>query len=259
MNRRLLGLAAGVLLLGGCKKDGSLWLLLFETSSPTECEDPALQHNFVGATEPDADTGDTGEEPLLTVEQELTQSDGAVIAQVTGGSEPVLVIGTQLWTGEKDGSTTTFKWDSKEDSTTTQTGTGYSYVVLYAMEILEAIKLDFKGNEATGTYTTTQTSNQSWTETDTWNTKDVGVMGGQIPAYAYLEVEGPAGAPVPAHNSPEEVECAAANCTMQLTSQCEVSVKVKATELAADEEDYDALGDAYRSPGVYGDDGGLPE
>ena len=67
------------------------------------------------------------------------------------------------------------------------------------------------------------------------------------------------GAPVPAHNSPEEVDCAAANCTMQLTSQCEVSVKVTATQLSADEEDYDALGDAYRSPGVYGDDGGLPE
>jgi len=260
MNRRLLGLAAGVLLLGGCKKDGSLWLLLFEpNTTPTECDDPALQHNFNDATEPDADTGDTGEEPLLTVEQELTQSDGAVIAQVTGGSEPVLVIGTQLWTGEKDGSTTTFKWDSTEDSTTTQTGTGYSYIVQYSMEILEALKLEFKGNEATGTYKTTQTSNQSWTETDTWNTKDVGVLGGQIPAYAYLVVKGPGGGPVPAHNSPDEADCAAANCTMQLTSSCEVSVKVTATELSADDEDFDALGDAYRSPGVYGEGDGLPE
>ena len=262
MNRRLLGmLVSGVVLLGtaGCKKDGSPWLLLFEQSTATECEDPALQHNFDGATEPDADTGDTGEEPLLTVEQELTQSDGAVIAQVTGGSEPVLVIGTNLWVGEKDGSTTTFKWDSTEDSTTTETGSGYSYVVQYTMEILEALKLEFKGNEATGTYKTTQTSNQSWTETDAWTAKDVGVFGGQIPAYNYLEVEGPGGNPVPAHNSAEEVECAAANCTMQMTYSCAVSVKVTATELAADEEDYDALGDAYRSPGVYGDDGGLPE
>src|SRR3982751_5914517 len=170
MNRRLLGLVTGALLLGtaGCKKDGSLCLLLLEpNTTPTECADPAVTHNFDGATEPDADTGDTGEEPLLTVEQELTQSDGAVIAQVTGGSEPVLVIGTQLWLGEEDGSTTTFKWDSTEDSTTTQTGSGYSYVVQYTMEILEALKLDFKGNEATGTYKTTQSSNQSWTETDT--------------------------------------------------------------------------------------------
>jgi hypothetical protein len=262
MNRRLLGLATGVLLLGsaGCNKDGSLWLLLFEPSTtPTECEDPALTHNFNGATEPDGDTGDTGEEPLLTVEQELTQSDGAVVAQVTGGSEPVLVIGTQLWTGEKDGSTTTFKWDSTEDSTTTQTGTGYSYVVQYTMEILEALKLDFKGSEATGTYKTTQTSNQSWTETDTWTTKDVGVYGGQIPAYLYLEVDGPGGNPIPAHNSAEEVECAAANCLMTLTSQCEVSVKVTATKLDADEQDFDALGDAYRPSGVYGEGDGLPE
>jgi hypothetical protein len=127
------------------------------------------------------------------------------------------------------------------------------------MEILEALKLEFKGNEATGTYKTTQTSNQSWTETDTWNTKDVGVLGGQIPAYAYLVVKGPGGGPVPAHNSPDEADCAAANCTMQLTSSCEVSVKVTATELSADDEDFDALGDAYRSPGVYGEGDGLPE
>ena len=262
MNRRLLGmLVSGVVLLGtaGCKKDGSLWLLLFEPSTATECAEPALQHNFDGATEPIEDTGDTGEEPLLTVEQELTQSDGAVIAQVTGGSEPVLVIGTQLWVGEKDGSETTFKWNSTEDSTTTETGSGYSYVVQYSMEILEALKLEFKGNEATGTYKTTQTSNQIWTETDQWTTKDVGVFGGQIPVYNYLEVEGPGGAPVPAHNSPDEVECAAANCTMQTTYECAVSVKVTATELLTEEDDYDALGDAYRSPGVYGDDGGLPE
>jgi hypothetical protein len=144
-------------------------------------------------------------------------------------------------------------------STSTETGSGYSYVVHSAIEILEAIKLEFKGNEATGTYKTTQTSNQEWTETDTWTTKDVGVTGGQIPAYHYLEVEGPAGNPVPAHNSADEADCAAANCTMQMTYSCAVSVKVTATELSATEEDYDALGDASRPPGVYGDDGGLPE
>ena len=261
MNRRLLGILGLVLLsAAGCKRQGSLWLLLFEQNTTgTECEDPSLAHNFEGATEPEEDTGDTGEEPLLTVTQELTRSDGAVIAQVTGGSEPVLVIGSQLWVGEKDGSTTTFKWDATEDSTTTESGSGYSYVVQYAVSILEALKLDFKGNEATGTYKTTMTSNQSWTETDSWTPKDVGVFGGQIPAYNYLQVEGPGGNPVPAHNTAEAVECAAADCTMAMTYECAVSVKVTATELIAEEDDYDALGDAYRSPGVYGDDTGWLE
>jgi hypothetical protein len=261
MNRRLFGILTLVVLsAAGCKRQGSLWLLLFEpNTTPTECDDPALTHNFDGASEPEEDTGDTGQEPLLTVTQELTQSDGAVVAQVTGGSEPVLVIGTQLWVGEKDGSSTTFKWDSTEDSTSTESGTNYSYVAQYAVSILEALKLEFKGNEATGTYKTTMTSNQSWTETDSWTAKDVGVFGGQIPAYNYLEVDGPGGNPVPAHNSAEEVECAAANCTMAVTSSCEVSVKVTATEMVADEDDYDALGGAYRSPGVYGDDTGWLE
>jgi hypothetical protein len=263
MNRRLLGvLCSGVLLLGtaGCKKDGSLWLLMFEpdTTSETECEPEQLTHNFDGANEQDSE--DTGvEDPLLTVTQELTQSDGAVVAQVTGGSEPVLVIGTQLWVGEKDGSTTTFKWDSTETSETTETGDGYSYVVNYVIESLEALKLEFKGSEASGTYKTTMTSNHSWTETDTWTAKDVGVFGGQIPAYLYLEVEGPGGNPVPVHNSTEEVECASAACQLGTTYTCEVGVKVTATELIAEEDDYDALGDAYRAPGVFGDDGGLGE
>ena len=259
MNRRLLGIAACVLLLGGCKKDGSLWLILFEPdTSAAECDDQQVAHNFEGATEP-LEGEDTGvEDPLLTETQELAMSDGAVIAEVTGGSEPVLVIGTQLWVGEKDGSTTAFKWTSEQTSTTTQEGTGYSYVVNYAMKIAEAIKLDFKGNEASGTYKTTQSSNQSWTETDSWTSKDVGVFGGQIPAYQYLEMEGPGGGPVPAHNTAEAVECAAANCSLEVVSSCEVSMKVTATEIAADADDYDALGDASRSPGVYGDDG-FPE
>jgi len=260
MNRRLLGILAVVLLgTAGCKKQGSLWLLLFEPdTTATECDDGDVKHNFDGASEPvEEDTG--VEEELTTITQELTVSDGAVIAQVTGGSEPVLVIGSELWIGEKDGSATTFKWNAEETSTTTQTGTGYSYVANYARQIAEAIKLEFQGNEATGTYKTTQSSNESWTETDGWTAKDVDVFGGQIPAFQYLEVEGPGGMPVPAHNTAEEVECAAANCSLEVVSSCAVSMKVTATEIVAEEDDYDALGDASRPPGVFGDDGGFPE
>ena len=261
MNRRLLGILALTLLgAAGCKRQGSLWLLLFEpNTTPTECEDPALTHNFNGASEPSEE--DTGfEPPLLTVTQELTQSDAAVIAEVTGGSEPVLVIGSTLWTGEKDGSTTTFKWTAEETSTTTQSGIGYNYVVDYVIRIVESMKLDFKGNEASGNYKTTQESNQSWSESDTWNVKDVGVFGGQIPAYNYLEVEGPGGNPIPAHNTAETTECAAANCELAIVSSCEMSVKVTATELVTGEND-ETLDDASRPPGVgwWDDDSGWLE
>jgi hypothetical protein len=244
--------ASCLVLLGaaGCKGDGSLWLFLFEPntdSDETTCE-TQLTHNFNDASEPDDEVDPKN--PLLTVTQELTQNDSAVIGQVTGGSEPVLVIGSRLWLGEKDGSTTGFVWKATEDSTTTEEGDGYAYAVNAAMEIHEKISLEFNGKEASGKYTTTQTMNQSWTETDSWDMKTTGVAQGQIPAGAYLRVEAPSGNMVPAHNTIEEVECAAPSCSLGMVSSCEMSVKVTATEIAADEEDYDALNSASRPAGV---------
>ena len=262
MDRRLLGFALVMGLVAvaaaGCKRDGSMWLLRveFEEETDTGCE-AALTENFTEAHEPEGDTGeDTGfEPPQLTVTSVFEQSDGAVMAQITGGKEPVLVIGDQLWVGEADGSTTTFRWDSEASSTTTESGLGYNFVVNYAATIAEVIKLDFQGNEATGTFKTTQSSNQSWSETDEWDPLDVGVYGGQMPVWAYLVVDGKHG-PMSATNTAEEIECAAANCELALTSSCEATWKLTATEL--DAEDNDSIDEAYRSPGVWwgGDDSG---
>ncbi len=250
MNPRIHGfpyVASSLVLLGtaGCKGDGSLWLLLFEPNTdPAECE-VGVTYNFTGATEP------TDEAPsdFLTITQELTQSESAMMGEVTGGNEPVLVIGSRLWLGTKDGSTTKFVWNATETSTTTQAGTGYTYTANLDAQTKETISLEFSGNEAEGTYATTQTVNQSWTETDEWEVKNVGVGQGQIPASQYLLVDGPHG-PVPAFNTRAEVECEAPDCALAVVSSCEVKVKVTATEVVADEDEFDALGDASRPSGV---------
>jgi hypothetical protein len=262
MDAKLAGLsraAWGVALLGatGCGgKGGSIWLIRFEAEtivSEETCSSD-LTHNFLDATEPEDDT----EPPLLIVVQELTQNDGAVMGQITGGDEPVLVIGTTLWLGEKDGATTTFSWDATETSSTSESGSGYTYTANLDASVLEKIKLEFSGSEATGTYTTTETVNQAWTETDEWVQADTGVAQGQIPAGQYLRVPGPGKGDtlVPAHNTATEVECAGAECSLSTVQSCEMSVKVTAIEVEAAEDDYDALGDASRPAGVPGGNGG---
>jgi hypothetical protein len=257
--------AWSLVLLGatGCAKDdGSIWLLRFEpnTDDPDTYCTSDLTHNFN-----DVVTPDDAAEPLLTVTQELTQNASALLAQVTGGDEPVLVIGTRLWLGEKDGKTTTFTWDANETSSTDETGSAYAYTEDVDTSVVEKIKLEFDKDQASGTYTTTQTLNQAWTETDTWVQKDTGVIQGQIPAGQYLRVKAPGGkgATVPAHNTAVEVECAAPTCSLSTVQTCEVGVKVTATEVVADEGDYDQLDDVGRPAGVPdmsdGGGGGQPE
>jgi hypothetical protein len=246
------------LLLAGCSgSDGDAGIWAFELPYDDEyaCEE-VITHNFSnGYVSEDALAGDWTTDATTTLSPQLVFGQ----LETSGSGEGFLIIGTEAYPGVETDSGWKFSWVGSYDSSETSSHTaGYDFSASVLLNAEVSITMKITDAVATGTWSSLDTIDNAWTESDTWDNQAVGLPNGQIPSAQYLvhdftEGKGKSqisieGAPLP--NTGIEAECSG-TCELAVTSSCTGSVDFTASEVDfEDESAYQYLDRTGQEPGL---------
>ena len=229
------------LLLTGCSGagDGGIWAFELPFDDTYACED-SITHNFSnGYVADDALDGDWTIDGATTLSPQLFGQ-----LETFGSGEGFLIIGTEAYPGVETDSGWKFSWTGSTDASENSSHTsGYDFSSSVLLNSDVSITMKISGAEATGTWSSLDTTDNTWTESDTWDNQAVGFPNGQIPSAQYLvhdfvEKKGKKtvsveGAPLP--NTFVEAECSG-SCELAVSSSCTGSVDFTASEVDFEDE-----------------------
>lgn len=214
-----LGAALAVAIGTGCAGIEGIWLAEFAPLSEVDCQ-TTLTHNFNGVQDPDP--GTVTNEWTFSVESE--SSGSLAFLQIVGDAEgAALVLGDSIWPGvEVDKDKWKFEWTSFQSETSvSQHESGYTYTQAADSESKTTLDITFDGDLFTGTLKSNSTDTATWTETDLWDSEEVGTTNGDIPAGGYLEVyDADLDDVRPARNLSEDSDCSASDCELEIVTTC---------------------------------------
>ncbi|HJN75359.1 MAG TPA: hypothetical protein QGF58_15630 [Myxococcota bacterium] len=229
--------------LTGCKDPTGIWLFQLE-SGDIECTDTVTENYTDGSATDTTTTGD------WTIVESESMSPSLVFGQIVKHSrnEGVLVIGDFVFPGTLEGGIWTFTWTGEETTSDSEThADGYTYTRDVLGTSTTTWTLTVSGDNAEGTGSTDTDETRSWTETDEWDTLEVGVDTSKVPSPNYLEDED--GFPV--LNEPEESDCSSGRCELSAQSVCSGSAPFSAVWAGFLEEDaYNGVSRARQDPGT---------
>lgn len=161
--------------------------------------------------------------------------------ETTGSGEAVLMVGADAYPGVEKDKSWVFAWESTTSdasSATHQSGYTYSESTMTTSSTTFTITPD--GDVAVGNVNGSSVDSATYSETDEWNPDTTDILGGQIPADAYLVAENEGDDP-PVNRS-GQVDCSGTSCEITATVTCAVEQDFDATLTDYDEEDaYDYL------------------
>jgi hypothetical protein len=235
-------LTALLALCTGCTGSESETWLLFLSAFSDQTTDYTCEENFRNGNCP-ADSTPVDSE--WTYENTVERDTDRFFAELINGpsNNAYLVVGGEIFVGSRDGKVYTFTSDNFSDTEDKSThDSGYSYTEQYFSEGTTTVSLTMgKGDTLTGTLSGSQTTEQTWLETDTWVEDDVGYYYGQIPASGYLEGTDP-------NNYPTESDCESSPCMLRLKSTGNASAPLQGVRTKADEEVYPGIDGAGDIP-----------
>lgn len=211
MNRTLL--TAALLLGSACHPaDGidGLWLLSF-AEPETELGDSTCDENWRDADCPSTDSGwstsdwitesDAVMSPALQFAELITSTDGTA----------VLVVDDAIYPGTRDKEGWTFTWESYDRSARSENHvSGYGFGQTTDVTVTTTFDLTLDGKTATGRKSVSTDTSLQWSESDSWDSEEVGKYAGEIPSYTYLIGEY-------TENIGESAECRAGVCELAIT------------------------------------------
>ena len=236
-----------VVMTAGCLSGskGELWLFQMGTLSP-ECVEQ-IDENFIDASAPDGEVPDEN----WTYADTFTLSDRLMLGTVLhgrGGSRTLILDGA-VYPGTVEKGVTTFTWEGSTDSESKQVhDAGYTYVsrILSSSTVSISLEKDSETKGQTGSISTTTAVDLEWVEDDEWAFEAVGLPGGQIPAFLYLDGPGVV-------NDPTREDCTGVSCSLAVTETCSGSAPVQATWMGrTDNSGYGDLQDAEMPYGAAG-------
>lgn len=207
------------LFLAACTPSGVYMITVPYSEGAIEC-DSSLEENFSDAYSPDPEDGGDGP---WTYESTYTGADQVLFFHIapTSGGTAVLTWGNAAYPGAPDGDGWTFEWTQHTDgSETAHHEDDYDYSESYSNDSTVTIHIAQPlFAELNGTVAGTSASVHSWTESDEWDTEDIGVYEGEIPSSSYL-VYKDSGDLYPQVNSPEEDDCKSGTCELSISQSC---------------------------------------
>lgn len=205
--------------LSACTPSGVYMITVPYSEGSIEC-DSSLEENFSDAYSPDPEEGGDGP---WTYHSTYTGADAILFFHIapTSGGGAVLTWGDDAFPGVAEGDGWTFSWTQHTDGSEsashqddydyTESWVNDSTVTIHVAQPLFA--------ELSGTVSGTSSSSRSWTESDEWDTEDIGVYDGQIPSADYL-VYKDSGDLYPQVNGPEDDDCKSGTCELSIETSC---------------------------------------
>lgn len=228
-NLMLGGLALATLV--GCNNgDGGIYLIQMPSSIDNDCT-PTISENFINADPYE----DIEVESDWIISEEEVESDSLFFAQIVKGKKKgyVLIIGNQVYPGEKDKDGYVFMWENSEqvDDSIEYAPSPYEYTQV--SDRMRTTTVRFNKDRETGGFAgewkTEVNSTDRITESDTWG-EQVPIASGQIYNTASTYLEGDA------TNSPDVSDCDSNNCFIEIGLQCAASANFTAAWTAFSEE-----------------------
>ncbi len=230
-----------VALLTGCQlgafDDEVYWLQLADDG--TSGAERVVEHNFADAlVDGESEPADEGQ-PTVTIER--ARSDGGLYAYVQRADDGVVFVHLQglVLTGRVDGGVLTADWSAFDDRVDATAGVG-----LFRAEAIDetdssfVLQLDRAG---AGTLEVSSERRRSFTESDVWDPKSVGVATSAIPSDGFL-VPDPDADFLFVENTPAVVECLRDPCVLSVIDRTRGAFAVDAVPVAGGSEQFDALG-----------------
>ena len=218
------GVALALAVCTGCAPaTGELWL--FQIGTIEESCQTSIDENFIDANVSEEAAPD--EDWTYTSDFEL--SDRLVVGTVLHGraGSRALILDGVVYPGVEEKGALTFTWESSTDSEVMEEhDAGYRYVASNVTTSTATISLekDPETKGQTGTIDISNVAALNWVEDDEWAFEAVGLSGGQIPAFLYLEGPGVV-------NDPTQEDCTGVTCALTVSDNCTGSASVQATYL----------------------------
>ena len=232
-------------LLTGCNSLTGIWLFEIPYQDASLNCDTTIQENFSDGYVPQGD-GPGVSDWVYTDDYE--GSDAVAFGQIEtyGGDAAVLVIGTAVFTGLKEGDDWIFDWSDSEvitDAEEHYDGDRVDYGYLREDQTVSTVSYTFTPSgkksaevkvESTGTTTTT------WYESDTWSEdlafEEIGETG-QIPSRDFL-VYDDEGDSYSQTNHYEDSDCTSDVCQLQVETSCSEDGEFIAYKTDFEDEDH---------------------
>ena len=218
---RAMAVIVGCTILGCVPEPDGVWLLtLTLDEESTECTE-TLTENFTYGYEPTS-----GGSAEWTVEESQSSTQELAFVEIipTTDQQAVLIWGEEAWPGVWNTSYWQFSWEESTSYSTNNTHiAGYSNSESNVDEVQDVIDFTIDGDTATGTMTSTSTSQQIWEESDIWNdvlAKEIGQTG-VIPSSSYLvELIPGATGETPVSNQYSSPDCDSDPCQIKVETTC---------------------------------------
>lgn len=246
-----------LLLLAGCGGSSDptgLWLLNLALDPADHAGQTCNQdvtENFAHAAWPVEEQAESN----WTETESQTSTGIAVLVRIEtledGGA--VLFFADAIFPGQEDeGGGWQFGWTDEQVSSYEQThAEGYAYQETESATAALSWSLALADSAVTGTWAATTDSTSDWRESDGWDSDEVGLSSGQIPASAWLEDTEDVWASV--ENEPDSSDCDEDPCRLTVSSQCEDTIAVTGARLELDEADTIEDHQLSSSPDLLGD------
>jgi hypothetical protein len=238
----LVALAAGAV---GCGPGpDAVWLLILGEATAVDSEVTCTE-NFLEAECPVAD--EDPEPSPWTVTQTGDVSDQAVFALVTDapGGQKLLVIGDEVYIGEKQSGSWRFTWSSFEESSEQiEHERGYTLSASERTTRDVVVLLDIGGGEGTGSVLVQSVSEGTVSESDGWLPEDTGFSRGQIADVAPITLDGNV------ENFNDLAECSGSVCEISVETVSTTELPFRAIRSGEGGDAFDALRDAGQDAGT---------
>ncbi len=234
----LLGLGSTTACIGGTNPLEGVWVFFvdadYDTTSDSDCSE-----NYNDA---DCPASISDEDSPWTFESTEEQDTDTFVAQIVGigGGQAIMFVNDLILTGEKNDSG---NWlfiyeDFQNVDNNSSHEAGYSFKQSEESSDVLSFSLEQKRGSFTGSMELTSQATMSWSESDVWNSAEVGMSSSQIPANSYLSSEGMFG------NNPVAADCSEGLCGLSISgsSQMVIGVTAERTDVK-NEGDLDALED----------------
>lgn len=241
MRNALLPLAA---LLTGCTDLTGIWLFQIPYQESTAGCDTSVAENFSEGYVPAEGEATVGEW-LYTEDYEGTDAIAFGQIETYGKDQAILVLGTAVYPGTKDGKSWIFEWVNDETSQTKEehyqgAAVDYGYLAEETSVSTTTYTFDMEGKkQATVKIESTGTSTVHWFESDEWPDEVAAEIGssGQIPSYSYL-VYDDAGDSYSQYNDYDVDDCQGNVCEILVETTCSDDGEFIAYKTDYNEEDY---------------------
>jgi len=247
MIRNLIPLGVCAVLGTGClASNNGVWTFFIYQADEPEVT-TTVDYNYLGSEIPGPET--TGD---WTVTEDSELSPGVAFGQifhVAGEDAKVLVVGDQVFFGNRNAGMWDFTWTNSDvESETHDHISGYTFSHDSTQELITVISLDFFGgnSQAEGTMTREIRRVDTYEESDTWDGGSVGRFSGETPSGYYLQDSN--GDPL--WNIFDTTECSGIPCELSVETSATYTSTVEARNTGISANDFDGVDSAGQPGGV---------